>query len=228
VFQNCDHPFFPSNAQFSNFFNNPNAIIADKTHFIPLLEKGSFEYMFLRPRRWGKSTFLNMLAAYYDVKTHDLFEEIFGGLYIGRTPTKSRNSHLILLFNFSTIVSIGSFEEVERSIFDTVSVSLHRFLRKYQDILGDALPEKYIVPGSIGTSLKNVLGRQTTNLLAGAHSQSRILCRDETILWHIGGEVLAYRSATSFPRWNQPSDGYAGNLVLEAVLVVVRLYTEGC
>src|SRR5271155_5771935 len=105
VFQNRKRPFFPANAHFSNFFNEPSAIVADKTHFIPLLEEEPFEYMFLRPRRWGKSTFLNMLAAYYDVKTKDSFEEIFGGLCIGKAPTKFRNSHIILLFNFSTITA---------------------------------------------------------------------------------------------------------------------------
>src|SRR5947209_2290273 len=100
VCQNRRHPFFRADAAFSNFFNEPGAIVADKTHFIPVLEENTFEYMFLRPRGWGKSTFLNMLAAYYDVKTKDSFEGIFGGLYIGRAPTKARNSHLILHFDF--------------------------------------------------------------------------------------------------------------------------------
>jgi hypothetical protein len=158
VFQNPSHPCFPANAAFSKFFNRPSTIVADKTHFIPLLEKDdTFQYMFLRPRRWGKSTFLNMLAAYYDVKTKDLFQEIFGGLHIGSAPTESRNSHLILLFDFSTITSTEPFEEVTRSVFDTVSWSLRTFLLKYQDMLGNASPEKYIVPDRIGISLKNVL-----------------------------------------------------------------------
>jgi hypothetical protein len=157
VFQNRSHLFFPANAAFSNFFNEPSAIVIDKTHFIPILEGDPFEYMFLRPRRWGKSTFLNMLAAYYDVKTKDSFKDIFGGLYIGKAPTKSRNSHLILLFNFSTITTIGSPEEIKRAVFDNISRSLCRFLFYYRDILGDALPEKYIIPGCTATSLSNVL-----------------------------------------------------------------------
>jgi hypothetical protein len=157
VFQNRSHLLFPANAEFSKFFNKPNTIVADKTHFIPLLEENDFQYMFLRPRRWGKSTFLNMLAAYYDVKTKDSFQEIFGGLYMGSAPTKSRNSHLILLFDFSTITSIKPFEEIRTSIFDTISWSLHTFLLKYQDILGNASPEEYIVPNRIAKSLKNVL-----------------------------------------------------------------------
>jgi hypothetical protein len=157
VFQNRKRPFFPGNAQFSNFCNEPGAIIADKTHFIPILEDGSFEYMFLRPRRWGKSTFLNMLAAYYDVKTKDSFEEIFGELHIGKAPTESRNSHLILLFDFSTIATFGSYAEIQRSVFDNITTVLSDFLSDYRDILGNPSPDEYIIPDRTATSLGNVL-----------------------------------------------------------------------
>jgi hypothetical protein len=156
VFQTND-PFFPANAQFTRFFNKPGTIVADKTHFIPLLEEQAFQYMFLRPRRWGKSTFLNMLAAYYDVATKDSFEQLFGQLFIGKAPTKSRNSHLVLLFDFSTIVSTGSFDDIRSSFFNNVAQSLCQFLFKYQDILGSAPPEEYIVVNDIAVSLGNVL-----------------------------------------------------------------------
>ena len=126
-------------------------------HSEDCLEEQPFEYMFLRPRRWGKSTFLNMLAAYYDVKTKDSFEEIFGGLHIGKVPTVSRNSHLILLFDFLSITPTGSFMGNCQSIFKHISLTLRRFLLKYQDILGNALPEEYIIPNDIATSLENVL-----------------------------------------------------------------------
>src|SRR2546423_1499472 len=157
VFQSRKGPFFPANAEFSNFFNEPSAIVADKTRFIPLLEDRAFEFMFLRPRRWGKSTFLNMLAAYYDVNTKDSFEKIFGGLSIGKAPTVSRNKHLILLFNFSTITPSGSLEEIKMNAFKNISRSLRNFLRKYKDILGDVSLEDYIISGEIADSLSNVL-----------------------------------------------------------------------
>jgi hypothetical protein len=99
-------PFFSAHAHFSNFSKDPGAIVVDKTHFIPLLEANNFQYMFLRPRRWGKSTFLNMLASYYDLKMKDSFDEVFGKLYIGKAPTESRNAHLILVFHSSTICSM--------------------------------------------------------------------------------------------------------------------------
>ena len=137
--------------------------------------------MFLRPRRWGKSTFLNMLAAYYDIKTKDSFQELFGKLDIGKAPTKSRNSHLILLFDFSTITPFGSRENVMRRIFLNISGTLRDFLLKYRDILGDASPEECITPDSVMDSLTNVLvsGLKLAfffplNFITGPHSPTRL------------------------------------------------------
>jgi len=101
-----------------------------------------------------------MLAAYYDVKTKDSFKEIFGKLHIGKVPTVSRNSHLILLFDFSSITPTGSFMRNGQNIFKNISLTLRRFLLKYQDILGNPLPEEYIIPNDIETSLDNVLVSQ--------------------------------------------------------------------
>jgi hypothetical protein len=150
--------------------------------------------MFLRPRRWGKSTFLNMLAAYYDVKTKDSFEEIFGGLSISKAPTKSRNSHLILLFDFSTITPIGSFEQISRSIFDNISGSLRDFLFKYQDILGGALPEELIIPNDTTTSLKNVLvSKFGADVYRGTKRDNRISSTEVAI-------PLSLASTSTMPR----------------------------
>jgi hypothetical protein len=157
IYQNRNDPFFPADAQFTTFLHKRGAIVADKTGFIPLLEARPFRYMFLCPRRWGKSTFLNMLAAYYDIKTKDSFDDVFGKLDIGKAPTESRNSHLVLLFDFSTITPSGSREDVERRIFLNISRTLHDFLLKYGDVLGHPSPEEYITPGSVEDSLTSVL-----------------------------------------------------------------------
>ncbi len=53
----------------------------DRTDRIPLLERGDY-LLFLRPRRFGKSLLLSMLANYYDVAQKDTFESIFGNLAI--------------------------------------------------------------------------------------------------------------------------------------------------
>ena len=104
----------------------------DKTMFLPALEEYKYQ-MFLRPRRFGKSLMLNMLAAYYDVAYKDSFEELFGDLAIGKNPTKNRNSYLILKFNFSAVDPDP--EKVNTSFNDIVLQGLRKFCIKYKDLL---------------------------------------------------------------------------------------------
>ena len=62
----------------------------DRTDYIPLLEQGQY-LLFLRPRRFGKSLLLSMLANYYDVIRKEQFQEFFGHLKIGKRPTQLHN-----------------------------------------------------------------------------------------------------------------------------------------
>lgn len=75
----------------------------DKTRFIPMIEQADRFFFFIRPRRFGKSLTLNVLQHYYDVRTRDKFNDLFGDLYIGKHPTANRNSYLVLYLNFSGI-----------------------------------------------------------------------------------------------------------------------------
>lgn len=63
-----------------------NYYYVDKTPFIPYLERIDTP-VFLRPRRFGKSLFTEMLRWYYDINAQPLFDRIFGNLYIGKYPT---------------------------------------------------------------------------------------------------------------------------------------------
>ncbi|MBR6277617.1 MAG: AAA family ATPase, partial [Bacteroidales bacterium] len=66
-----------------------NSYYVDKTAYITYFENAAKYIMFLRPRRFGKSLFLNMLSAYYDVLRKDAYEQNFGGLDIfNRTTPK--------------------------------------------------------------------------------------------------------------------------------------------
>ena len=80
-----------------------NYYYVDKTSFIPLIERSDRYFFFIRPRRFGRSLTLNMLQHYYDVRTRDKFDALFGDLYIGKHPTDDRNSYLVLYLNFSGI-----------------------------------------------------------------------------------------------------------------------------
>lgn len=83
----------------------------DKTHYIEKLEQFNFP-VFLRPRRFGKSLFTDMLRAYYDKKMAPRFDALFGKLYIGKNPTHRRNSYYFLSLNFS---GMGDWTEGNRN-----------------------------------------------------------------------------------------------------------------
>ncbi len=116
-----------------------NRYYVDKTMFIPKLEEFKYQ-MFLRPRRFGKSLMLNMLAAYYDVAMKDSFDELFGGLYIGDNPTEERNKYLILKFNFSGIDPDET--KVQDSFNTNVLDTLVSFAKKYKDLLPEGTASK--------------------------------------------------------------------------------------
>ena len=45
-----------------------NLYYVDKTKYLPKLESQARNLFFIRPRRFGKSVFISMLHAYYDIK----------------------------------------------------------------------------------------------------------------------------------------------------------------
>lgn len=48
-----------------------NYYYVDKTEYIRQIEQTARFFFFVRPRRFGKSLFLNMLECYYDCKTEN-------------------------------------------------------------------------------------------------------------------------------------------------------------
>jgi hypothetical protein len=68
----------------------------DRTDRIAVLENTGYFFLFLRPRRFGKSLLLSMLENYYDVARKDRFQDLFGHLLIGKNPTPLRNQYFIL------------------------------------------------------------------------------------------------------------------------------------
>lgn len=79
-----------------------NGWFIDRTAKIRDLEATHFA-MFLRPRRFGKSLFLSILEAYYDIERRGRFDELFAGTDIGASPTDERGKYMILYFNFSAV-----------------------------------------------------------------------------------------------------------------------------
>ena len=110
-----------------------NYYYVDKTEYIRQIEQTARFFFFVRPRRFGKSLFLNMLECYYDCKTEKQFDELFGNLYVGKHPTPDRNKYLVLKMSFSSIVSDP--KKMEASFNSNCDMIFTDFCLKYADLL---------------------------------------------------------------------------------------------
>lgn len=117
-----------------------NYYYVDKTQYIAKVEDISRFFFFVRPRRFGKSLFLNMLGQYYDINKKDKFEEIFGGLYIGKHPTPNRNKYMVLTLNFSSIAA--TMESLEETFNTYCKLVMTAFAKDYSDLLGESVAEE--------------------------------------------------------------------------------------
>ena len=110
-------------------------VYIDRTHHIPFIEEWGARFLFLRPRRFGKSLWLSTLMNYYDLTKADMFDELFGGLAIGKNPTPLHNQYLIMRWDFSPIESHGSLHEIRRSLFNRINGHIRNFQRAYEPLL---------------------------------------------------------------------------------------------
>lgn len=117
-----------------------NYYYVDKTRYIALVENTSRFFFFVRPRRFGKSLFLNMLGLYYDINKKDKFENIFGGLYIGKHPTPNRNKYLVLTLNFSSVAA--NMERLEETFNTYCKIVMDGFAERNAHLLGKEAVEK--------------------------------------------------------------------------------------
>ncbi len=109
-----------------------NYYYVDKTKYIEKLENLAEPYiMFLRPRKFGKTLFTSVLEDYYDVKKANKFEKLFGETYIGKNPTKLKNSYYILRFNFSGVDTSNS-ETTIQGFKEKVTASISDFVKNYE------------------------------------------------------------------------------------------------
>ena len=108
-----------------------NYYYVDKTKYIEKLENlAEKRIMFLRPRKFGKTLFTSTLENYYDLKKADKFEKLYGETYIGKNPTKLKNSYHILKFNFSGIDTTNE-ETTMKGFKEKVSIAIGGFINKY-------------------------------------------------------------------------------------------------
>lgn len=102
----------------------------DKTRFLPQIEEIANYIFLIRPRRFGKSVFLTMMRAYYDISQKDYFERRFGNLWIGQHPTKLQGKYQVLYFDFSK-ANLGR-GTLEDNFNDYCCVQLNDFFKTYE------------------------------------------------------------------------------------------------
>ncbi len=108
-----------------------NYYYVDKTKYIEKLEElPEKRIMFLRPRKFGKTLFTSVLENYYDKNKKESFEKLYGNTYIGKNPTKLKNSYCILRFNFSGINTENE-ETTMKGFKEKVTISIGGFTKKY-------------------------------------------------------------------------------------------------
>ena len=113
-----------------------NMYYVDKTMYLPLLERQPRNLFFIRPRRFGKSIFLSMLRAYYDIRQKEEFEKRFGNLWIGSHPTPLQGKFQVVYLDFSR-ASGGS---------GSLSENFDRYCSMVMDLFGK-MYEPYYYPG---------------------------------------------------------------------------------
>ncbi len=108
---------------------NQDCYWVDKSMFIPKIEEaGNFLY-FIRPRRFGKSIFLGMLSAYYDIEGKENFASLFKDSWIAKHPTPLQGHYQVLYFDYSLAASgIGSIDD---NFNDYSAIVLDEFIKKY-------------------------------------------------------------------------------------------------
>ncbi|MCP4217471.1 MAG: AAA family ATPase, partial [bacterium] len=116
-----------------------NYYYVDKTLYLKDIEKAGRYLFFIRPRRFGKSLFIAIMAAYYDVFYKDRYREFFEGTDIYENPTGERGEYLVLSLNFSEVSPQP--EYMEFSFLQHVRGNIEGFIRKYRALLS---PEKTV------------------------------------------------------------------------------------
>jgi hypothetical protein len=119
-------------SDFDDFRKN-NLYYVDKTRYIRHIEEKGKYLFFIRPRRFGKSLFLGIMEAYYDIALKDHFDYFFSGTEIHRNPTKEKNSYLVFTLDFSQVYPESS--KMEQSFLSYIRESASGFIMKYHELL---------------------------------------------------------------------------------------------
>ena len=110
-------------------------------HIANTVEMETDHQMFLRPPRWGKSLFVNMLACYLDTKAAYKFDSFFGDTEIVTKgyELKHRNRYHVIHFDLSVDIGNCDSEDITARLYETIRISVFWFCSKYGLRFDDSL-----------------------------------------------------------------------------------------
>ena len=109
-------------------------IYVDKTKYLKKLEEQDNKTLFyLRPGRFGKTLFTNVLDSYYAIDKEDKFDILFNGLYIKENPTPNKNNYYILRLDFSGIDNNDNWniDKLMDNFMGKVVSGITKFIERY-------------------------------------------------------------------------------------------------
>ena len=116
-----------STSDFKEIIDNNYAYV-DKTRFLEVYENHGYPVsMLLRPRRFGKTMFAELLRYYYDISLKDEGDRLFCRTYIASHPTPLKNSFHVLKFDFSG--GYSSTDGTDSTAYSTAEEALSFFKR---------------------------------------------------------------------------------------------------
>ena len=125
-----------------SYFNKRNLVFADKTRYVQTLEDlGSNAVLFLRPRRFGKTLFTDILQSYYDRSLAAEFDANFSGTWIHDHRTPLASSFCCLRFDFSLVPPLP--DRISQGFIEAVISGLTDFTVSYPDM---GLPPERLNP----------------------------------------------------------------------------------
>ena len=114
-------------------FNKENVAFVDKTGFIEVIDHLDTKYpVLLRPRRFGKTTFVQMLLCFYDISFKDKYNEIFKGTNIIGKNLPTHNTYHVINFDFSGVSGDNS-KDLISNFNHKLAEAFTNFNRRYPD-----------------------------------------------------------------------------------------------
>ncbi len=109
---------------------------ADKSGMIATLDDiGMTRFpVLLRPRRFGKSTFVQMLKCFYDISYSGMYEELFSGTEVYEKNLAGHNAYHVIDFDFSGVSGVRE-DVLLRSFIIAVNSGINDFMVRYPDFV---------------------------------------------------------------------------------------------